>query len=81
MFLYNVHKQRPCEATRICRSLRRLGAAVGIICLQEIPKWTAGFLIEKEGYVVLSPSDEAAHMDGFDCGFHGACKPASKSEK
>ena len=72
MVTYNVHKQRPCEATRICRAMRRLGFGRSIVCLQEIPKWTAGRVLKSVGHVVHSSrtkQDEIAGRDGLDCGF------------
>ena len=49
-----------------------MGATQSIICLQEIPRWTAGRVLRKTGFIVHSSGtreDEAAHRDGFDCGF------------
>ena len=65
----NVRKRGPCEATRIARSLRRLGLGSAIVCLQEIPKWTAGRILTGTSYVVHTKQAELARVDGFDCGF------------
>ena len=56
-----------------------------IICLQEVPRWTAGRVIKGLNYVVHSSRtkhDEANHRDGFDCGFlvPGGLNPLVRDE-
>ena len=57
-----------------------------IICLQEIPRWTAGRVLRRSQYVVhssRSKADEAANRDGFDCGFlvPGGLNPLVRDER
>ena len=83
---YNVHKRRSCEAPRIVSILRRLGMGQAVICLQEIPRWTAGRVLKAGKYVVHSSrtkDDELANRDGFDCGFlvPGSLNPRIRDEQ